>query len=185
MIPKEERLAKLHQLYALYEQPMYRIAYAILHHTEQAEDAVSDSFCHIIKNLNKIETPESPQTKQYIIQIIRNTAINQYRRNQREAQRSTEWDERVMQIPDKAEDPERESINSIQDETLLSILNMLNETDREIILMRCRDELSFREIAQRLSLKEATARKRYERAKKMMQKQKGVMYYETQQFSTQ
>lgn len=35
---------KLDQLYALYEQPMYRIAYAILHHTEQAEDAVSDAF---------------------------------------------------------------------------------------------------------------------------------------------
>ena len=39
---KEKEQEKLKLLYDIYEQPMYRIAYAILHHTEQAEDAVSD-----------------------------------------------------------------------------------------------------------------------------------------------
>ena len=40
----QEKQETLRQLYEQYEQPMYRIAYAILHHTEQAEDAVSDAF---------------------------------------------------------------------------------------------------------------------------------------------
>lgn len=34
---KEKEQEKLKLLYDIYEQPMYRIAYAILHHTEQAE----------------------------------------------------------------------------------------------------------------------------------------------------
>ena len=31
---------KLQTLYQIYEKPMYHIAYAILHHPQQAEDAV-------------------------------------------------------------------------------------------------------------------------------------------------
>ena len=80
---------KLDQLYALYEQPMYRIAYAILHHTEQAEDAVSDAFLRIMKNLKKIGNVQSEKTKHYIVCIIRSTAINQYRQNQRDSERYT------------------------------------------------------------------------------------------------
>ena len=44
MASLQERQEKLQRLYQLYEQPMYRIAYAILHHVEQSEDAVSDAF---------------------------------------------------------------------------------------------------------------------------------------------
>lgn len=62
---------KLHTLYKIYEKPMYHIAYAILHHTQQTEDAVSEAFCRVIANLHKIGDPESPQTRQYMIQIIR------------------------------------------------------------------------------------------------------------------
>lgn len=71
---------KLHTLYKIYEKPMYHIAYAILHHTQQTEDAVSEAFCRVIANLHKIGDPESPQTRQYMIQIIRSTAISQYRK---------------------------------------------------------------------------------------------------------
>ena len=92
---------KLHILYQLYEKPMYHIAYAILHHTQQTEDAVSEAFCKVIRHLDKIGDPESPRTKQYIIRIIRNTAINQYRKNAREADRRTVWDDRILQIPDE------------------------------------------------------------------------------------
>ena len=84
---------KLHKLYRLYEKPMYHIAYAVLHHTQQTEDAVSEAFCKVIRHLDQIDEPESPRTRQYMIQIIRNTAISQYRKNAKEADRRTAWDE--------------------------------------------------------------------------------------------
>ena len=62
MVKSSQQKEKLHQLYALYEQPLYRIAYAILHQTEQAEDAVSDAFLKIIPHLDQIESPDSPKT---------------------------------------------------------------------------------------------------------------------------
>ena len=168
---------KLDQLYALYEQPMYRIAYAILHHTEQAEDAVSDAFLRIMKNLKKIGNVQSEKTKHYIVCIIRSTAINQYRQNQRDSERYTVWDDRILQVPSQKDDMEQLLAN------ITEVLEPLNETDRQIILMRCEEELSFREIAERLSIQEAAARKRFERAKKALQKKKGDICYETRLFS--
>ena len=71
---KEKEQEKLKLLYDIYEQPMYRIAYAILHHTEQAEDAVSDAFLRILKNLKKIGDvtvqPDNDQTKGKVAKIV-------------------------------------------------------------------------------------------------------------------
>lgn len=58
------------------------------------------------------------------------------------------------------------------------MLESLSETDRQIVLLRCQNNLPFREIAQRCGIKEAAARKRFERARKTMMKQKGVTSYE-------
>ena len=72
-----------------------------------------------------------------------------------------------------------------QEESIAEMLEPLNDLDRQIVLMRCEEELSFREIAERLSMKEAAARKRFERARKAIQQKKGELYDEirTQLFS--
>ena len=51
---------KLQRLYELYEQPMYRIAFAVLRSSGLAEDAVSDAFVRIIKKLDRIGEADSP-----------------------------------------------------------------------------------------------------------------------------
>lgn len=61
---------------------------------------------------------------------------------------------------------------------LAEMMEVLNETDRKIVLLRCQENLSFREIARQCGIKEAAARKRFERARKAMIKQKGVTSYE-------
>ncbi len=171
---------KLHILYQLYERPMYHIAYAILHHTQQTEDAVSEAFCKVIVNLDKIGDPESPQTKQYMIQIIRNTSISQYRKNAREADRRTPWDDKFLQIPEEAlpSPMEQQEEQAMQQAALTEMLHILSETDQKIVLLRCQEHLSFREIAVQCGIREAAARKRFERARKAMMKQKGVTSYE-------
>lgn len=166
MASLQEKQEKLQRLYQLYEQPMYHIAYAILHHVEQSEDAVSDAFLKVIKNLNRIAEVDSPQTRQFMIQIIRNTAINQYRKNAKDAQRLVGMDDSILQIPNETNEVEQFLHNTEQKEITEQLLQGLSETDREILLLRCESELSFREIAQRLSMKEGTVRKRFERAKK-------------------
>ena len=175
---KEKEQEKLKLLYDIYEQPMYRIAYAILHHTEQAEDAVSDAFLKIISHLDQIESPDSPKTKAFLIQVIRNTAINQYRKNAKDAERLTNIDDSTLQVPSPHNEVEQFLQQTEQQEQLAQLLQGLSETDRTILFLRCEQEQSFREIAERLSMKEATVRKRFERARKAIQKQaeRGISY---------
>lgn len=171
---------KLYELYQLYEKPMYYIAYAILHNHQQAEDAVSEAFCKVIHHLDKIDTPDSLRTKQYMIKVIRNTAISQYRKNLREAEQRTLWDEKVLQIPTNTETDIIERHERYKEEQIVlsEMLNVLNETDTKIVLLRCQKGLSFRKIAEQCNMKETTVRKRFERARKAMIKQKGVTSYE-------
>ncbi|MBQ8514050.1 MAG: sigma-70 family RNA polymerase sigma factor [Ruminococcus sp.] len=180
---KEEKRRKIERLYELYEQPMYRIAYAILHHVQQSEDAVHDAFVKIMRNLQQIDDISSPETKRYIVQIIRNTAINQYRKNAADARRFTELDDTAAQIPDENNEVQQRLIHMEQSEIAEDILSGLSPSEREILQLRCEEELSFKEIALRLSLSEAAVRKRFERAKKAAQKQKGESHYGKELFT--
>ena len=159
---------KLEILYNLYEQPMYRVAFAILNSSHQAEDAVSEAFIKIVENLDKIKYLDSEKTKHYIIKIIKNTSINQYRRNQREAEIFSMSDD-FSDIEDyrMIKEMEQAETSGVIDDILLGI----SEKYRNIILMRCVYEMSFGEIAKSLNEKSATVRKQYERAKKMVLKE--------------
>lgn len=179
----DEVSCKIEELYELYEQPMYRIAYAILHNVQQAEDAVHDAFVAIMRCKSDIGDVKGAETKHFIVQTIRNTAINRYRKNMKDSQHFTELDDTAAQIPDEHSDVD-ECIKHMENtEAVKYILSGLNESDREILLLRCCDELSFKEIAQRLNLSEPAARKRYERAKKVARQQKGVIPYGKELFT--
>lgn len=164
---------KLKQLYEIYEQPMFRIAYAVLHSNELAEDAVSDAFIRIIDRLDRIGDAKSDKTKNYIVKVVKSTSINIYRKNRQFYVREVPIDEETMQIPDKSPGVEKIIIEAENSRELNNMLEKISETDRNIVLLRCREELSWREVAQVLSLTETTARKRFERIRKRLIGMKG------------
>ncbi len=163
-----KKTEKIKQLYEIYEQPMYRIAYAVLHDSELAEDAVSDAFIRIIERLNKIGDAESNKTKNYIIKIIKSTSINIYRKNKAFFVREVPIDDETMQIPDSSPGVERMVINEENNRELNEMLNSISADDRSIVLLRCREGLSWKEVANNLSLTETAARKRFERIRKRL-----------------
>lgn len=164
---------KIKRIYEIYEQPMYRIAFAVLKRCDLAEDAVSDAFIRIIDRLKKIKAPDSPKTKAYIVKVIKSTSINIYRKNKRLLVRESPIDEVIKQIPDTSQNVE-EHVEAVMDrQNKRNLLNKLNETDRNIINLRCGNELSWKEVAERTSLTESTARKRFERARKHLISMKG------------
>lgn len=167
---------KLQRLYELYEQPMYRIAFAVLRSSGLAEDAVSDAFVRIIKKLSRIGEADSPKTKSYIIKVIKSTAISIYRKNKQFYIHELPIDEETMQLPDPAADVEERVLTEDTDEMLSGV----SETDRKIILLRCSVGLSWRDVAGELSLSESNVRKRFERARKKIIETKGEKYYGNQ-----
>lgn len=155
---------KLEELYRLYEKPMYHIAMAILKNHHQAEDAVSDAFGRLISSLDKLDKPESVQTKAYIIKVIRSTAINIYRKNSRCADSLDEFEE--FTADSRSDAP----FSALENKELANkILSDMDEEDARIVVLRGRDELPYKEIAGIMSMNEGTVRKRFERAKKSVQ----------------
>lgn len=152
---------KLEELYRLYEKPMYHIALAILKNHYQAEDAVSDAFGRLITKLDRIGIPDSIQTKAYIIKVIKSTAINIYRNNANSAGSLDEYEE--LAADSGSDTPFAEFENK---DLASKILSDMDEEDAKIVILRGREGLPYREIADIMSLNEGTVRKRFERAKK-------------------
>ena len=159
---------KLAELYRIYEKPLYRIAFAVLHDHSQAEDAVSEAFCRVMRHIGKLGDPASPQTKQYMVKTIRSTSFSQYRWNRRHAEHTQVLDEHHAELPD----PDDALTKRIERRSLLdmltSMLGILNETDRQIVVWHGRDGIPFAQIGAYLHMSEAAVRKRYERARKRM-----------------
>lgn len=158
---KQDFRKLLESMYELYEQGMYRIAYGILNNREQAEDAVQDSFEKLLKYLPRIDRPDSPNTRQLVLKIVRNTAIDQYRRNHRQNQWISEQKEQEIDTCT--------SIQSVEDrEFIQQLLNAVPTEYREIIKLRCYYGFSAKETGDILGLSEGNVNKRLERARKLI-----------------
>ena len=65
---------KIERLYMCYRNLMYKEAPEIVQNPHSAEDAVSESFVRIIKNLHKIDEQNRPKTRSFLVIICRNVA---------------------------------------------------------------------------------------------------------------
>ena len=157
---KHEFKILLETMYELYEQGKYRVAYGVLHNREQAEGAVQDSFEKLLKYLPKIDTPDSPKTQQLVLKTVRNTAIDQYRRNNKQ----NEW------LSQQEQGEETNSfVKSVEDrEFIQQLLNAVPTEYREIIKLRCYYGFSAKETGDILGLSEGNVNKRLERARKLI-----------------
>lgn len=84
MSSRKDTVETIVSLFRLYEQKMYHIAFAILHDSCQAEDAVMDAFVRLLDRNYPIHDPASRKAKSLVIRVIRSSAIDIYRKNWKE-----------------------------------------------------------------------------------------------------
>lgn len=167
---------KLEQLYDIYENKMYSVAYSILNNVEQAEDAVHDAIIKLIPYIETINRVESFKTKRLVTYTIKNISIDKYRRNRKESELFTQETEDKELSENQNVIP---SVKTVEDRYMITqILSSLSPKYRDIIQYRCFYELSYKEISSILNISEDVAAKRYERAKKMVKKFIGDEMYE-------
>ena len=76
LIDNETDQEKFRQLYEQYHRLMHWEARRILENHHLAEDAVQEAFLRIIKNFDHIGEIFCPQTKRFVVIIVRNAARN-------------------------------------------------------------------------------------------------------------
>ena len=159
---------KIEALYALYEQELFRVCFAVLGDSYLAEDALSESFLKLIRLRDKIGDVKSPATRRLVIKIAKNTAIDYYRKNKRELEHACSL-------------PERESYEMSLEQDFdgvfagvgAELLNKLDGKYRAVVECICIENLSVRETAAILRISESCVRKRLERAREKLRAQLG------------
>jgi len=128
---------------------------------EEARDVLQDAFFKLWTVHAKIES-ESSATG-LLVTTVRNLSIDRLRRQK--SHPSCSIDERLDYEPDNAAE-EQEYRQEVLADVQTIIERHLSARDREILLLRDRDEWSFEEIALRFDITEANARLIVARARK-------------------
>lgn len=160
MVDTPEDKTKVEQIYYKYKRVMKKIAFDILENEQDAEDAVSDTFCLIIEQIDKIDNIDSPKTKAFIYENIKFICLNKLRRKKKI--KFENIDNFIIKV---TEAKAFEDINL--KELFNQIINMPSKY-RDILLFKTYFEYTNKEISELMKISESTVRKRLERAKNML-----------------
>lgn len=128
------------KLYDAYIKKIYDFVYYKTMHKETAEDLTSQSFLKAYKRLNTFKGDKGT-FQAWMYQIARNTVIDHYR-----AQRPTTDIEDAWGLADKT-DIAMDAVNKDLIEQVKQELNNFTAEQREIIILRVWQGLSYAEIA--------------------------------------
>jgi RNA polymerase sigma factor (sigma-70 family) len=139
---------------------MWKIALGILRDEADAadiEDCISEVFFKLWKSSELLDS-EKGSIKNYLAQMVRNTAIDFLRKRSREETIALDED---MHADERYGDVEKIIISNEEKETLYQILDTLNDRDRDLVTRRYFDgqkparisiemHMSLREVENRL-----------------------------------
>ena len=164
---------KFKQLYETYHRLMHWEALRVLQDRQLAEDAVQESFLRMIKNFHKIGEISCPQTKRFVVIIVRNAARNLLAKESR----LRSMQDFGMTCGDAGEEEASRSIwenlSSGFDETpdavlhkeILQTAQSLPDWAADVLLLSAVHGCSVREVAIACGITTEAAKKRLQRAR--------------------
>jgi len=159
--PDERGKSKFDYIYEKYKKLLLHKANAILHDYHLAEDAVSEAFMRVYKNLHKIDDPDSNRTISFLDVIVKNTSLDILKKNRIYA----DYDIYENDMQD-GRDFEEEVVSEIVTEGMLKIVDKLKDELKECFLLMYAHNLSHKEIGRILHISESAVSVRIHRAKK-------------------
>ena len=163
-----ERDAFFHRIVHQHARLLYRIAYSVLHHPADAEDAVADAMLKLLRS-NAWQTVTNERA--FLARTVWRTALDRFAA--RAPSTSTELD--LLELQDTYPNPER-NLLEVRERTLLhALIDRLPGDLREPLLLSAIEGLNSREIGELLHLPEGTVRTRFMRARAVLRKQYKAM----------
>ena len=149
-----------------YESKVFSYFLYSVKNQELAEDLFQEFFIKMIVRLKNGQYTESGKFSSWMMRIVHNHLIDYYRTSVADKVLSNDTTEKdLYSKADIAmnENREQEMIDRQTLEEVRSLIALLPESQREVLLMRVYEELSFKEIAQKTncSINTALGRMRY------------------------
>lgn len=155
-----ESKESLSTLYCMFKKSVFAVAFSITSDYHLSEDCVAETFIRLtqVRNFN----PNKGDGRGFIHKIARNVAL--------EMRRSHCKDIDNVYISNYGE-----SECTVERSIFLNeLLTNLNDKQRQIVIMRCCSELSFKEIAKIMKCPESTVKSRYKKAISILQEKAGA-----------
>jgi len=143
-------------LYDKYIRKIYDFIYYRTHHKETAEDLTSICFTKALTKINNYNS-EKGSFSSWLYRIARNTVIDHYRTKKEASNIEDAWD-----LSDNT-DIERDADTKNKLAEVQKYLQKLNKEQREIIIMRIWDGLSYKEISDITKKSEASLKMLFSR----------------------
>jgi len=159
--------SKVIEIYEKYSKLMLHVAIQVLHDHASAEDAVSESFEKIINNLHKVGDTSCYKTRSLVVIIVRNTAINIWKKNTRGGY-GLGNDEEIESLASNSPLIDDKVVSEEAYNKLVVAISSLSDTYRDVAVMALIHDYSYSEIAETLEIDYNAVKMRISRAKKML-----------------
>ena len=143
------------RIYEKYFNHLLTLAMALLNDVSMAEDVVHDVFVSFVKSAEEFKLRGN--LKSYLVTCVMNRARDRIRSNRRRAVRLDNSD----LISSEADGPEQTIICSEESRRLNDAIAELGHEQREVIVLRLKGEMKFREIARLQGVSVNTIQGRY------------------------
>ncbi len=167
-IENEEERQTAEEIWDRYRKHIMRIASSVLKNEADAEDAVMDTVCNIVRHISLFSGLSEKERLCLIVVYTKNSAFKIFNKKKRER-------ERVSFLSEEAEDPEikvEDFVMRREDyETASRVLGLLPELSVHIFLLRYYYHWPIRKIASFYEMSEAAVKKRLQRTKQKLKKQ--------------
>lgn len=145
---QEGQTEEFARLYDKYAGKIYKFIYFKTHQKELAEDLTSQTFLKALKNVDSMD-PELGSFCAWLYRIARNTVIDHYRMNKQGSVNIEDVWDLATSI-----DLIKETDNRIRLEKIKEYMKGLSGEQRDIVVLRVWEGMTYKEIAQIIGKKE-------------------------------
>jgi len=143
-----------------YEGIVLRFIYNMIKDKEASEDITQEVFITVYNKLYLYD--KTHKFLNWLLQISKNKAIDYIRKYKRVYESNIED---IPNITSKEMSPEEAAEFKETKENVEAYLNCLNDVDRQILIMRYSQDLTFYDLSQILEMTESNVKRRYYRSK--------------------
>lgn len=148
-----------------YEMYVFKIVYNIIKDKSEAEDIVQETF---IAAYNKLSTyKDEYKFSTWIFRIAQNKSIDYIRKGKNKKEINMDCADNVIST---AISPDEYTEYSIMKDSAAKFIKKLDDIDRQILLFKSIDMLSFSDISQIIDMNESSVKKRYYKVKSNFKK---------------
>lgn len=166
MLDEEVDKRNFERIYLKYHDDILRRTYNILRNDEDVKDAMQETWFSVLKSMSLFRDKDEGSIRAYIMSIARNQSISILRKKRKEADLFSDIESvELIDDADLFEICEIEGVSRV-----MECINMLSETQKDVIIMYYLYHRSIKEIAELFSISEVVAESRWNHGRERLTK---------------